>query len=137
MKKRYYRALLRVFKPSFVGGKTDYGRVGGSLALFEIKMPVAQLDSQIRYYAINGEQRNRVVELNVFGEPVLGLRLNASATWLDATLSKNQNDVNNGKTAIGVPDYYGVLGAITSPTRITGQVLMILGLICSWASHAR
>ena len=130
MKKRYYRALLRVFKPSFVGGKTDYGRVGGSLALFEIKMPVAQLDSQIRYYAINGEQRNRGVELNVFGEPVLGLRLNA-------TLSKNQNDVNNGKTAIGVPDYYGVLGAITSPTRITGQVLMILGLICSWASHAR
>ena len=94
-----------------LGSKTDFGRVGGSLALFEIKMPVAQLDSQTRYYAINGEQRNRGVELNVFGEPMLGLRLNASATWLDATLSKNQNGVNNGKTAIGVPDFYAVLGA--------------------------
>lgn len=98
-------------KQNEVGVKTDFGRVGGSLALFEIKMPVAQLNSQTRYYGLDGEQRNRGVELNVFGEPVLGLRLNASATWLDAELSKTKDGLNDGNKAIGVPDFYAVLGA--------------------------
>lgn len=69
--------------------KADFGRIGGSLALFEIKMPSAFTDSQKRY-GLNGEQRNRGVEFNVFGEPLYGLRLNASATRLKAELSKTR-----------------------------------------------
>ena len=53
--------------------------MGGSLALFEIKMPSAILDDD-NHYGLDAEQRNRGVELNVFGEPMLGMRLNASAT---------------------------------------------------------
>ncbi|WP_316532907.1 TonB-dependent receptor [Klebsiella michiganensis] len=97
-------------KQNEVGMKADFGRIGGSLALFEIKMPSAFLDSQKRY-GLNGEQRNRGVEFNVFGEPLYGLRLNASATWLKAELSKTKDGVNDGKTAIGVPGLYAVLGA--------------------------
>lgn len=97
-------------KQNEVGVKADFGRIGGSLALFEIKMPSAVLDSQ-GYYGLNGEQRNRGVEFNVFGEPLYGLRLNASATWLDAELSKTKYGINDGKEAIGVPGFYAVLGA--------------------------
>ena len=97
-------------KQNEVGVKADFGTIGGSLSLFEIKMPSAVLDSN-GYYGLNGEQRNRGVEFNIFGEPLYGLRLNASATWLDAELSKTAKGLNDGKKAIGVPGFYTVLGA--------------------------
>jgi len=98
-------------KQNEVGVKADFGRVGGSLALFEIKMPTPTLDAVTKHYGLDAEQRNRGVELNVFGEPVLGLRMNASATWLQAELTKTNGGVNQGNDAIGVPNFYAVLGA--------------------------
>lgn len=97
-------------KQNEVGVKTDFGRIGGSLALFEIKKPSGLLNSD-GYYGMDGEQRNRGVELNVFGEPVLGLRLNGSATWIDPKMTKTEDNTYNGKDAIGVPRYNLVLGA--------------------------
>ncbi|MCU5775367.1 TonB-dependent siderophore receptor [Erwiniaceae bacterium BAC15a-03b] len=97
-------------KQNEVGVKVDYQRVGGSLALFEIKQPSAVTNAS-NIYALDGEQRNRGIELNLFGEPVLGLRLNGSATWIDAQLTKTANGANDGNTAVGVPSYNMVLGA--------------------------
>ncbi|MGK9175684.1 TonB-dependent siderophore receptor [Yokenella regensburgei] len=98
-------------KQNEVGVKTDFGRIGGTLALFEIKKPTAIQNSNTNVYALDGEQRNRGIELNVFGEPMLGLRLNGSATWLDAELTKTQNGLNKGNTPIGVANFYAVIGA--------------------------
>ncbi|PWW07002.1 iron complex outermembrane receptor protein [Mangrovibacter plantisponsor] len=100
-------------KQNEVGVKMDFGRVGGSLALFEIKKPSAINDyvGSNYYTRLDGEQRNRGIELNVFGEPMLGLRLNASTTWIDPELSKTENGTNDGNDAIGVPRFVGVLGA--------------------------
>ncbi|MGO3910944.1 TonB-dependent siderophore receptor [Huaxiibacter chinensis] len=98
-------------KQNEVGVKADFGRVGGSLALFEIKMPSAILDSVTKHYGLDAEQRNRGVELNVFGEPMLGMRLNASATWLQAEMTKTNNGLYQGNDVIGVPNFYAVLGA--------------------------
>ncbi|MCG7364686.1 TonB-dependent siderophore receptor [Pantoea sp. ACRSH] len=97
-------------KQNEVGVKVDFQRVGGSLALFEIKKPSGILNRD-GSYGLDGEQRNRGVELNVFGEPVLGVRLNGSATWIDPEMTKTENGSNNGKDAIGVPRYNLVLGA--------------------------
>ncbi len=97
-------------KQNEVGVKVDYQRVGGSLALFEIKKPSAFVNAD-NVYALNGEQRHRGIELNVFGEPVLGLRLNGSATWINAQLTKTQDGTNDGNSPIGVPAYNFVLGA--------------------------
>ena len=98
-------------KQNEVGVKVDFDRVGGSLSLFEIKKPSALQDSLTGVYALDGEQRNRGVELNVFGEPTLGLRLNGSTVWLDPEMTKTKDGANNGKDAIGVPRFYMVLGA--------------------------
>nr|WP_318382656.1 TonB-dependent siderophore receptor [uncultured Enterobacter sp.] len=98
-------------KQNEVGVKVDYGRVGGTLALFEIKKPSAIMDSVSKRYALDGEQRNRGVELNLFGEPVIGVRLNGSATWLDPELTKTQGGTNDGNDAIGVSSFYMALGA--------------------------
>lgn len=96
-------------KQNEVGVKMDYQRVGGSLALFEIKKPSALLNSS-NVYVLDGEQRNRGIELNVFGEPMLGLRLNGSTTWLDPEMTKTAGGANDGNDAIGVSRFYMVLG---------------------------
>ncbi|MGU3521860.1 TonB-dependent receptor [Enterobacteriaceae bacterium C23F] len=96
-------------KQNEVGVKMDYDRVGGSLALFEIKKPSAVLNSDNKY-VLDGEQRNRGIELNVFGEPMLGLRLNGSTTWLDPEMTKTAGGTNDGNDAIGVSRFYAVLG---------------------------
>ncbi|MEW5559442.1 TonB-dependent siderophore receptor [Enterobacter asburiae] len=96
-------------KQNEVGVKMDYERVGGSLALFEIKKPSALLNGDNKY-VLDGEQRNRGIELNVFGEPVLGLRLNGSTTWLDPEMTKTAGGTNDGNDAIGVSRFYAVLG---------------------------
>ena len=97
-------------KQDEVGVKIDYGTIGGSLALFEIKKPNAISDTAGNY-GLDGEQRNRGVEMNVFGEPMLGLRLNASTVWLDAKQTKTAEGATDGKDAIGVANFYAVLGA--------------------------
>lgn len=97
-------------KQNEAGIKFDYGQVGGSLALFEITQPLAISDAQNRY-GLNGEQRHRGLELNVFGEPVFGLRLNGSATWLDPRITRSQDGQFDGHQAVGVPRYNLALGA--------------------------
>ncbi|HAZ53724.1 MAG TPA: TonB-dependent siderophore receptor, partial [Franconibacter helveticus] len=98
-------------KQNEVGVKVDFGRVGGSLALFEIKQPSAFQDSVTKIYALDGEQRNRGIELNLFGEPVAGVRLNGSATWLEPELTKTKDGLNDGNDAVGVPNFIAALGA--------------------------
>ncbi len=97
-------------KQNEIGVKTDFGRIGGSLGLFEIQKPSGLINSD-NVYVMDGEQRHRGVEANVFGEPVLGLRLNASATWIDPVMKKTAGGTYDGKQAIGVPRYTYVLGA--------------------------
>ncbi|MFU0872979.1 TonB-dependent receptor [Kluyvera sichuanensis] len=97
-------------KQDEVGIKIDYQRVGGSLSLFQITKPSGVLDSD-KYYRMDGEQRNRGVELNVFGEPMLGLRLTGSTLWIDPELTKTAGGTNDGNDAIGVSRFYAVLGA--------------------------
>ena len=97
-------------KQDEVGVKIDYQRVGGSLSLFQITKPSGVLDSD-KYYRMDGEQRNRGVELNVFGEPVLGLRLTGSTLWIDPELTKTAGGAYDGNDAIGVSRFYAVLGA--------------------------
>lgn len=93
-----------------IGVKTDFGRIGGALSLFDIRKPSGILNND-RVYVMEGEQRHRGVEANVFGEPLLGLRLNASATWIDPVMKKTNGGTYDGKQAIGVPRSTWVLGA--------------------------
>lgn len=102
---------ISLSKQNEVGMKVDYGRLGGTLALFEIKKPTGIINPQTNVFGLYGEQRNRGVELNVFGEPVYGVRLNGSATWLDPKMSKTEDGTYDGKDAIGVANFYTVLSA--------------------------
>ncbi|WP_409160383.1 TonB-dependent receptor [Pectobacterium sp. B2J-2] len=114
---------IYVAKQNEVGVKFDYERVGGSLALFEIKRPNEYIDSQTGIYGIYGERRHRGMELNVFGEPMFGLRLNGSATWIAAQQTKTDSGTNDGKDVIGVPRYQLVLGTEYDIKQVEGLTL--------------
>tara|TARA_R110000782_G_scaffold3441_1_gene12689 strand:- start:150 stop:2444 length:2295 start_codon:yes stop_codon:yes gene_type:complete len=86
-----------------VGVKVDLGRLAGSLSLYQITKPSAAADNSNNLTS-DGEQRNRGIELSVFGEPLEGLRLMGGLSLIEATLTATADGVNNGNSAPGVPN---------------------------------
>jgi iron complex outermembrane receptor protein len=86
-----------------VGLKIDWGKLTTTLDVFQISRPSVVVDSTSNTLALNGEQRNRGLEFNFFGEPVEGIRVLGGAMLLDAVLTSTQNGLNNGWTAPGAP----------------------------------
>ena len=84
-----------------VGIKYDGGNLGASLALFTTDRPFSTIENSV--FTDGGEQRNRGIELSMFGEPTYGVRLLGGLTLLDGELTNTENGVNEGNRAIGVP----------------------------------
>lgn len=93
-----------------MGAKLDWGTFGGSLSLFRIEQPQGVLGGD-GYYRVDAEQRNRGVELSLFGEPLDGLRLLSGATWTKAELRGTAGGRDDGNQAVGVPQFQFNLGA--------------------------
>ncbi|KQV90718.1 energy transducer TonB [Massilia sp. Root351] len=85
-----------------VGVKVDHGRLMTSLSVFQITRPSGFMSGNV--FGVEGEQRNRGVELNAYGAVAGGLRLHGGLAWTDAKLVKTGNPATAGKTAVGVPD---------------------------------
>jgi iron complex outermembrane receptor protein len=85
------------------GVKVDWGRMMTSASVFQITRPSAVTDPVTTIYSFDGEQRNRGLELATYGEVLSGLRLMASVTFYDATLTHTVGGVNDGHDANGVP----------------------------------
>lgn len=82
------------------GVKWDGGAVGATVALFQLARPsvVNTRISATRWrQSVGGEQVNRGLEVNVFGEPVSGLRLIAGVTFIEPKLTKTEGGLNDGK----------------------------------------
>ncbi len=92
-----------------VGVKVDGGKLGGSVALFTTGQPQAYVLNNT--FGTFGEQRNRGVELSVFGVPTKGLRLLGGATLLDTEQRDTLTGATDGYEAIGVPEIQVNLGA--------------------------
>lgn len=86
-----------------VGLKYDAGTFGGTISLFSVNRPNAFVEDQV--FGANGQQRNRGVEASVFGEPVAGLRILGGMTILDNELNQTDGDINEGNTAVGLPEF--------------------------------
>lgn len=86
-----------------VGAKCDFGTFGVSAAAFQITQPSGFTDPTTRIFSVNGQQRNRGLEFNVFGEPAIGLRLLGGVALLDGVLTR-AGGINDGKAAVGVPN---------------------------------
>lgn len=105
------------------GVKAQYGTLGATLSAFQIEQPSGVLNTATNRYSVDGEQRNRGLELNIYGEAVQGVRLLGGVVLMDGKQTKTANAANNGKTAIGVPDVQLNLGAEWDTPFIPGLTL--------------
>jgi iron complex outermembrane receptor protein len=104
------------------GVKYDAGPFGASAALFQIAQPVSFVNGA-NFLVLDGEQHNRGLELSVYGEVVKGVRLNAGLALFDAVQVTTQNGTNDGKKAIGIPDYNWVLNGEWDIPAVPGLTL--------------
>lgn len=112
------------------GAKLDLGQVGLGLAFYEIEQPFAFLDPATRIFGPSGRQRNRGIDVTVFGEPRPGYRILGGLTLLEGRLVNPVDPVTDGKVAPGVPDVQLNLGSeidvppwIVPGLTVTGRVI--------------
>lgn len=98
-----------VSKQKEIGVKYDSGRIGASAALFTTTRPRAYVDAN-NVFAEAGEDRHRGLELQVFGEPIKGLRVLGGVVFLDAEQVSTGSATTDGRKVIGVPTAQGSVG---------------------------
>lgn len=100
-------------KQEEAGVKVDWGKTITTLSFFQIARPstISIPGTPLPTLALDGEQVNRGIELNVFGELTPELRLLSGVTFLDARLTKTQGGVRDGRRAQGAPAVRAILGA--------------------------
>ncbi|MEX2333725.1 MAG: TonB-dependent receptor, partial [Pseudohongiella sp.] len=85
-----------------LGAKYDGGDLGGSVSAFTTSRPSSYVENAV--FAPQGEQRNRGVELSLFGTLTQNVRLLGGATWLEAEMVDTQGGQFDGNDAVGAPD---------------------------------
>ncbi|WNJ87504.1 TonB-dependent receptor [Pseudomonas canadensis] len=93
-----------------LGVKYEHGTFVTTVALFQIEKPSGELGAN-GVYSVQAEQRNRGLELSMFGEVAPGTRLIGGVTFLDGELTRSATAANRGNKPVGVPDIQANLWA--------------------------
>lgn len=105
------------------GAKVDFGSLTTTLSAFRIEQPSALTNGNTNVFGLDGEQRNRGIELNVFGELQRGVRLLGGVMLIDGELVKTAGGTNDGNSAVGVSRVNLNLGAEWDPAFLPGLTL--------------
>lgn len=109
-----------------VGVKYDFGTFALTSSLFQITKPssiITTAPSGVSVFSVDGEQRNRGAELNLFGEIAPSLRLLAGLAYTEGELTKTDDGLYDGNSAVGVPRWQGNLSAEWDPSLVDGLTL--------------
>ncbi|MFK0090251.1 TonB-dependent receptor [Pseudomonas sp. NPDC090755] len=93
-----------------IGVKYEHGTFLTTLALFQIEKPSGEIGAD-NVFSVQAEQRNRGIELSMFGEVAPGTRLMGGVTVLDGELTDSATAANRGNKPVGVPDVQANLWA--------------------------
>ena len=94
-----------------VGAKMNFSTVTASVSLFTTERATAIATAlpgppaNAARFEASGLQRNKGIELSIQAEPVVGLRIIAGGSVIDARLRRQTNGLNEGRKVAGVPDY--------------------------------
>jgi iron complex outermembrane receptor protein len=105
------------------GVKYDWGQVTTTFSAFQIEQPSAFTDPTTLIYSVSGQQRNRGLEFNAFGEVAKGIRVLGGVTLMDAVLTKTSSSTTQGNQAVGVPHVQVNLGGEWDTPFIEGLTL--------------
>jgi iron complex outermembrane receptor protein len=103
------------------GVRLDMDSYGASLGVYRIEQPSSYTQNGL--FRVDGQQQNKGVELNVYGEPLDGLRLLSGATLMKTEIEGSANGVNDGNRAVGVPRFQLNVGADWDVPGIEGAAL--------------
>lgn len=103
-----------------VGAKFDLGRMAVTTSLFQIERANGILDPVTNLFSNDGRQRNRGLEVNVFGEPLRGFRLLGGIAFIEAKQQRTAGGVNEGRTAAGQPRFRVNLGGEVDIAAVPG-----------------
>ncbi|MFK3798515.1 TonB-dependent siderophore receptor [Pseudomonas sp. NPDC088444] len=96
-------------KQTEAGVKLDWDDYGATFGVYRIEQPNSATTllpgNRLGTFNVDGEQVNKGLEMNIFGEPLDGLRLLAGATFMHTELSKTSNGLTDGNRAAGVPRF--------------------------------
>ncbi|MBS7810440.1 TonB-dependent receptor [Roseococcus pinisoli] len=106
-----------------VGVKVDWGNVTTTLAAFQITRPSSFTDPATNFFVSNGEQRNRGLEFNAFGEAWPGVRLLGGAMYMEAELTSTAGGALNGRSAVNAPRWSLNLGGEWDTPFVPGLTL--------------
>ncbi|MEO9340824.1 TonB-dependent receptor [Mesorhizobium sp. SB112] len=116
-----------VTKQYEAGVKVDWGPVTTTLAVFQVAQPsaigVPDAGGGLPTLALDGEQRNRGIELNAYGEVFDSVRLLGGVTFLEARQTKTASGAFDGERAAGVPKVRAVIGAEWDTPFVEGLTL--------------
>jgi iron complex outermembrane receptor protein len=87
------------------GVKADWGKFTTTASIFQITNPSILTNLATNTQFLGGQQVNQGLELNVFGEPVSGVRLLGGAMFLNPVLTQTQNGATNGWIAPFSPQF--------------------------------
>ncbi len=96
-----------------LGAKLQTGSFTNTISLFQIARPSTTADystTPLPTLRLNGEQRNRGIEWAIFGELTRGLRMLGGVTYMQSTLTRTQDGLQNGNRAAGSPPWAANLG---------------------------
>ncbi|MGS0892511.1 TonB-dependent siderophore receptor [Burkholderia stagnalis] len=93
-----------------VGAKWEAGTFANTLSVFQITKPSMLKDAATNLYNADGEQRNRGVEWNAFGQVLPRLRVLGGVAYTQALLTHTAGGAYDGNTAFGVPKWTANLG---------------------------
>lgn len=108
------------------GIKYDGGNFGGSLSAFTTSKPSSFVENGV--FDTYGEQRNRGIELSLFGQPLENVRLIGGLTLLDAEMTNTAGGLNEGMDAVGAPATQVNLNAEWDLAAVPGLTLEARGL---------
>lgn len=112
-----------VSKQKEVGVKVDFGRLAASAALFEVNKQTAGKNAA-NVFLVTGEQRNRGLELSLFGEASRNLRLIGGLTFMDPKVVEAPTAADVGKQAVGVAKFLANLSGEYDVPGVPGLALV-------------
>src|SRR5256885_14830454 len=105
-----------------IGAKWRTGDFTQTVSLFQIERPSSVVETATNRLLMDGEQRNRGLEWNVFGEPLRGTRVLGGLAYTQAIQSKTQGGARDGFGVYGVPRWTANLGGEWDVPALPGEI---------------
>lgn len=105
------------------GVKFDFGNFTTTASVFQITKPSSIITTNAAgesVFSVNGDQRNRGVEVSIFGQLQPGLRLLGGVAYTQGVLTQTDDGLYDGNSAVGVPNWQTNFTLEWDPEQIAG-----------------